>query len=204
MYKRFKWNPELYRDVLAFMGIEKLKPSRIFVGSTMELFGDWIEPNWMLDIFDIVKRFPRHTFIFLTKQPHNLIKWSPFPENCWVGVSVTDANQQSKAYIGLKPIQSSVKFISYEPLLDNVYMEPQFLKDAGISWVIIGQQTPVNAKTMPHIQDIQRIMENTEQANIPIFLKNNLSGFKPFRQYFKGGEHWKGVYELRQEFPVNK
>jgi hypothetical protein len=36
--------------------VDKIKkPSRIFVGSTMELFGKWIEPRWLEAIFGFLK-----------------------------------------------------------------------------------------------------------------------------------------------------
>ncbi len=200
LYKRFKWNPELYRDVLAFMGIEKLKPSRIFVGSTMELFGEWIEPNWMLDIFDIVKRFPQHTFIFLTKQPQNLIKWNPFPENVWLGVSVYNDKMLDVAVDKLEDIQAKVKFISFEPLLEKLTLSLDYaFYYSGISWAIIGQITPVRKATMPKIEWIKEIVEAADKAGVPVFLKNNLRellccGATPWAWQTNSGM-------LRQEFP---
>ena len=42
MYDRFKWNPEIrYEDPFwQFHKLKGKKPSRVFVGSTMELFGE--------------------------------------------------------------------------------------------------------------------------------------------------------------------
>jgi len=85
MYERFKWNPTIRFD---WEFNPPKKPSKIFVGSTMELFGKWIPDSWLRNIFNFCSQWSEHTFIFLTKQPQNLIKWSPFPENVWLGVSV--------------------------------------------------------------------------------------------------------------------
>ncbi len=117
MYKRFNWNPEIRFDAYWF---EKLpsKPSKIFVGSTMELFGDW--NKWMGGILLVCKNFPQHTFIFLTKQPQNLAKWSPFPENIHIGVSITNQTQYDEALFYLKDIDAKVKFLSFEPLLEHI------------------------------------------------------------------------------------
>jgi protein gp37 len=200
MYKRFKWNPEIRYEHDAFTDIGKLKnPSRIFVGSTMELFGGWVDYSTMWHTFNVVRQFPQHTFIFLTKLPENLAKWSPFPDNCYIGASVTNAQQLSNAYCGLGSIKATVKFLSYEPLLTNVVMQEQFLKDAGINWVIIGQQTPISAKTSPKIEWIKEIVDAADKAVIPVFLKDNLfalldieSSETDFAFNSKG--------ELRQEF----
>ena len=124
MYKRFKWNPEIrynsqWMNKLPSTGT----PSRIFIGSTMELFGDWIEPVWLQGIIKIAWVWPWHTFIFLTKQPQNLIKWSPFPDNVWLGVSATNQHQFDEAVEYLKEVEAPVKFISFEPLLERINID---------------------------------------------------------------------------------
>jgi len=211
-YKRYKWDTEIrYRNDVFMTLPGKNYPKRVFVGSTMELFGDWVKPEWMQDIMDFVRYYSWHTFIFLTKQPQNLIKFSPFPENCWIGSSATNADQLSAAYVGLGRIEASVKFLSYEPLLNNIVMEPQFLQDAGISWVIVGQQTPVCASTQSQISWIKEIVEAANKSNVPVFLKNNLqSVFKKAFDIDKSDGYllpaWagetSGAYrKLRQEFP---
>jgi len=121
IYKRFRWNPELRYDPAAWLGLGNLtKPSRIFVGSTMELFGDFIQEQWLKWIFEVPTEFPQHTFQLLTKQPQNLPKWSPFPLNCHVGVTITRRAQLDTALFYLSGIEASVKFISFEPLLESM------------------------------------------------------------------------------------
>ncbi len=48
------------------------------------------------------------------------------------------------------------------------------LSDAGISWVIVGQCTPVKASTQPKIEWVRDIVEAADKAGVPVFLKNNL------------------------------
>lgn len=45
------------------------KPRKIFVCSTTDLFGDWVEKNWIDNIFSIMALCPQHTFQVLTKRP---------------------------------------------------------------------------------------------------------------------------------------
>ncbi len=121
MYKRFKWDTEIRWDDSVFWGgLKGKKGDRYFIGSTMELFGEWIEDWWMTTIFDWVRAYPQRTFIFLTKQPQNLIKWSPYPRNCYLGVSVTNQHQFDEAIKYLKEVKATVKFISFEPLLEHI------------------------------------------------------------------------------------
>jgi len=49
------------------------------------------------------------------------------------------------------------------------------LEEAGISWVIIGQCTPIKRSTTPEIFWVQEIVQAADKANIPVFLKNNMA-----------------------------
>ena len=135
-------------------------------------------------IFEMVKIFPKLTFIFLTKQPQNLIKWSPFPDNCWVGVSATNRKMWFDAIWELQSVKAKIKFISFEPLLDWIYSDKEpdchidytadWFRRSGISWLIIGQQTPVRDITMPNKAWIDDIIHAADKVGVPVFLKNNL------------------------------
>jgi len=180
MYKRFHWDETIrYDDMVWQTGSPIYNGSKVFVGSTMELFGDWIKPDWMQYIFEYVKAVPKVTFIFLTKQPQNLIRYSPFPSNCWIGVSITDDVHTAGAFGYLERIEASVKFISFEPLLSEIakpkILEP-LLKSAGINWIIIGQQTPVRPSTQPKVEWIREIVEAADITGVQVFFKDNLVG----------------------------
>ena len=178
MYKRFKWDETIRLDVAAIHEIHSIKePSRIFVGSTIELFGVWVEPKWYDYIWGMVKGKPQHTFIFLTKQPQNLIKWSPFPENVWVGVSVTDAEDNAplgrSIYTGFDKVKASVKFISFEPLLEDVRLDYRDLEWTHTNWLIIGSQTqPVKH---PPREWVDEIITAADEASISVFVKEPLA-----------------------------
>jgi len=172
MYKRFKWNPKIRYDPDAFKGLPS-KPSRVFVGSTMELFGSWVERDWWHMIMAKCLSRSQHTFIFLTKQPQNLP--DKFPDNCWVGVSVTTEVQLRPAIWKLSDIQCNKRFLSLEPLLGPVFSQVLPAEwDTDIDWIIIGQQTPIRKETTPKIEWIKEIVEAADNAEIPVFIKNNL------------------------------
>lgn len=188
MYRRFKWNPEIRFDVQSLLDIEKIKkPSRIFVGSTIELFGEWIDAFWLDSIFRTVKDNPRHTFIFLTRQPLNAIKFmggnpeyhhykkaNKMPSNVWLGVSITNKDDAPRVRDLLLEKMATVNFLSIEPLLGHLdgWALDNVVRLAD--WVIIGQQTPLSKKTEPKLEWIQEIVEAVDKAKIPVFLKNNL------------------------------
>lgn len=213
MYKRFKWNPRQHYDAASWLGLGSLRnPSRIFVGSTYELFGEWVNPRYLELCIETAREFPIHTFIFLTKKPENLIKWSPFPDNCWVGVSVTANGDMTNAYYGLSRVETPVRFISFEPLLGQIGMDDHVNIKSWVDWVIIGAQTPYSKKTAPRIEWVKEIVEAADKAGIPVFLKDNLAklfsdSLNPFPVWaFKDGCYTDETHpyvdlNMRQEFP---
>jgi len=186
MYDRFRWDKTIRYDDTSWFGIVHLPPSRIFVGSTIELFGDWIITAWMNCILDQVKLNSQHTFIFLTKKPQNLGKWSPFPPNTWVGVSATNQRMFEDGRYLLHPVQAKVKFLSIEPLLDWEppkdmlawhYNMSSLVTRTGIGWLIIGAETG-NRKGKPPLEQVQgwarEIIKAADEAGVPVFTKDNL------------------------------
>lgn len=212
MHKRFNWDETIRYDKDWPVGKMPKKPSRIFVGSTMELFGSWIKYERVDDIFKTVESFPRHTFIFLTKQPQNLPK--EFPANCWVGISAPTLGKLKSSLPYFSDVQAKVKFISFEPLFSQMWEERlggfskrAFLESLRyydhIDWLIIGQHTPICAYTTPKAEWIRDIVEAADGAKIPVFLKNNL-----WQLIYTEGIKYKSLDwglnnrgAVRQEFP---
>lgn len=174
IYKRFKWNPEIRYMPEAMEILARIPDgAKVFWGSTMELFGSWIPKYALSQIFEACQIQDNLIHIFLTKRPQALKRYSPFPDNCWVGVSVTADGDMTNAYYGLHPIKAGKRFISCEPLLGAISMKSHRILEA-IDWVIIGQQTPVFKKTIPRIEWVKEIVDACDKASIPVFLKNNL------------------------------
>jgi len=177
------------------------KPKGIFVCDMSDLFGLGIPDNWTWQVLQLIKAYPQHRFYLLTKQPQNLAKFSPFPDNCWVGVTATNQQAYLDAIYGLVHIKAYVRYISFEPLLSEIPMTPEQLK-ASCNWVIIGAQT--KPSVYPRIEWVQEIVKASKQAGIPYFLKDNLAPMLPDDKLY-----WKLGYENghfteakpRQEMP---
>ena len=176
-YPRF-W-PERLSDLhdkgfLAVDGSLVGKAKGIFVCDMSDLFGIGVPEEWTRKVLELVGRYSWHRFYLLTKQPQNLIKFSPFPDNCWVGVSVTVMAQLEKAMDYLYMVDAGIKFISFEPLLTQIscWNFSSQLYKTGLSWVIIGSQT--KSYKPPKIEWVKEIVEACDKARIPVFLKDNL------------------------------
>ena len=180
IYKRFKYDPTIRLDKKELYAPLKLKkPAKIFVCSTMELFGEWME-----DILSVAFHSTQHTFQFLTKFPERTEEFF-FSENCWCGVTIEDDKHYNRT-LSLQGIDAPIRFISFEPLHSAI---PFNSSDFGwVDWVIIGAETGNRkGKITPKEEWILSIVLQADKLKVPVFMKDNL---KPY---------WKG--ELRQESP---
>jgi len=166
----------------------------------------------------MIRLRPDCRFYLLTKQPQNLIKWSPFPDNCWVGVTATGHKAFNEALDYLKFIGARVKFISIEPLLEAIPFYMERLAYCGINWVIIGACTGRKSEIMelcqrypaltpmpygkiwaaqPKIEWVEEIVEACDKAGIRVFLKDNLRPLIEKNSLFPNL-----AMQSRQEMPV--
>jgi len=215
------WYPEAMMSPLRIS-----KPSIISVGWMGDIFLDENDPNMMINVplvpglsearpvrdwlFKVIRQCPQHRFLFLTKCPWNLPKWSPYPENCWLGVTATDEMMFAAAYYHLARIEARLKYISIEPLLhwDERVTAPMIYQavQAGVKWLIIGAAT--RPYRPPKVESVEQLVYECLVARTPVFLKDNLVKALPKTIPFyvppaigelKDGDEIKMVY--RQEIP---
>jgi len=184
-----RWWPERLEQIR-----KHKKPAGIFLNDMSDWMGDYWPEEWTEQEFQIMRDCPQHRFYTLTKQPKNLAKWSPFPDNCWVGVTATDDLGYGLAIKYLAEIEATVKFISFEPLLESPAVV-NLTHGEVIKWLIIGACTgSLNSlkytammypelPLLPHgkmwtlqpkIDWVQEIVEAADRAGVAMFLKNNL------------------------------
>ena len=199
-------------------------PRGIFVCDMGELFGDWVPDDWIGQVLHKMTavNYQQHRFYLLTKQPQNLIKWSPFPENCWVGVTATNQQMLDASMPYLLQIEATVRFASFEPLLERIdvswylrdpnYNDGSWYQDSKgverwdlggapcnpLDWLIIGAQT--KPYKPPKIEWVQEIVQAADRAGVSVFLKDNLWSIFPDDEIIPTwAQMEKGKY--RQELP---
>jgi protein gp37 len=158
------------------------EPSRIFVCSMGELFGAWVPQDWQERVLGIIGQASWHTFMLLTKYPENLARWSPFPDNCWVGATATDDDMAWRALEALADVNASVRYLSGEPLLGRIADQtiPFWL-----DWLIVGAQTGPGAKSPEH-NWVRELIERTRFTDTALFLKGNLRWPERIQEWPKG------------------
>ena len=177
LYDRFKWNPEIR---LAYGELDepyKIKiPSKIFVGSTMELFGNWISNESMFAIQKTIFDNQHHTFQTLTKRPNYMLNFW-FPRNTWIGFTITNQREADKLPRSRIIGTNNIRFLSAEPLHSKIILQ-SLDHIRYVDWIIIGAETGNRkGKIIPKREWIEGLVNQAKEHDIPIFFKDNL---KPY------------------------
>jgi len=144
------------------------KPQTIFVNSMSDLFIKGVPKEFILKVFEVMRKAHWHTFQVLTKRSDRLIELSPdltWTPNIWMGVSVE--NQDCTYRIDhLRETGAMTKFLSLEPLLGPL---PD-LNLEGIDWVIVGGESGPGARPMDASWVID-IRNQCLKSKVPFFFK---------------------------------
>lgn len=167
MYNRLGWDKTLRFDenVLTYILTLK-KPSRIFVGSMIDMYHHNIPRSWVECIIELSKKFLQHTFITLTKFPENL-DYFIFPDNWWIGITVDGMTNEYRLHLADYFMGGNKRFISFEPILSATVTQ---IGIKYMDWIIIGGKSPGSVHKKEWIDDILR---RADDFNIPVFIKDN-------------------------------
>ena len=94
------------------------------------------------------------------------------PANVWLGVSVEDRKYGVPRIQQLRKVRSAVRFLSVEPLLED--LGPLDL--SGVHWVIVGGESGPGARTMK-LAWAQGVLDQCRAAGVRAFMKQ--LGAKP-------------------------
>jgi protein gp37 len=156
------------------------KPKRIFVNSMSDLFHKEVPFSFIDAVFDTMETAHWHTFQVLTKRSSLLMKYlrgryragRPAPPHIWLGVSVEDAKNAVRIK-HLRAAPASIRFISFEPLLDSVGT----IDLTGIHWAIVGGESGPGARPMAESWALE-IRDQCKKAKVAFFFKQ-WGGIRP-------------------------
>jgi protein gp37 len=143
--------------------LRRKKPTVYFVNSMSDIFHKNVSDSYIDQVFDVISRCPRHTFQVLTKRAERLATYFRHrlpPKNAWLGVSVEDRKYGLLRIDALRQVDAHVRFLSVEPLLENIGE----IDLTGIHWVIVGGESGPKARPMKRewVEDIQRQCHHQE------------------------------------------
>lgn len=122
-------------------------PTTYFVNSMSDLFHEDVADAFIEQVLQVCRETPHHTYQVLTKRAERLPIFfanRECPTNVWLGVSVEDKKYGVPRIAQLRKVKAAVRFLSVEPLLEDVGT----LNLKGIHWVIVGGESGAKARPM--------------------------------------------------------
>lgn len=193
------------------------RPRRIFVCAHGDLFHEDVPDEWIDEVFAIMACTPQHQFQLLTKRSRRmreylsgpwqtrvipfLRKWQKRPaghgvmletvqgslRNVWCGVSAENQHWLMQRACDLVETPAAVRFLSIEPLLDGMDIEPFVLPPRRwsngwannypfaypqhqIDWVIVGGESGPRARPM-HPDWVRKLRDQCAAGGTAFLLK---------------------------------
>lgn len=149
--------------------VKRKKPTVYFVNSMSDLFHERVPDEYIEKVFDVIKRTPHHTYQVLTKRAARLARFfkaRSVPRNAWMGVSVEDKKYGVARIDHLRKVPASIRFLSVEPLLEDVGE----LNLAQIDWVIVGGESGPKARPMQKAWALS-VQQQCEAQSVAFFFK---------------------------------
>ncbi len=143
-------------------------PQKIFVNSMSDLFHEEVPFEFIQKLFAVMEKATWHRFQILTKRSGRLAELAgklPWPENVWMGVTVENGDYTARID-HLRTVDSSVRFLSLEPLLGSV----RDVNLKGIDWVIVGGESGPGARPMKE-EWVRDVLRQCRTQAVPFFFK---------------------------------
>lgn len=186
-------------------------PALVFTCSWSDWFIEEADA-WRPEAYDIIERTPHLTYQILTKRIERLFMEldginGKVRDNVWLGVSVEDRAYGLPRIDILRLIPAALRFLSIEPLLEDLGR----INLEGIDWVILGGESGAGARIL-NVDWVSRLIDQCRVDGVKCFVKQfgsrpgyqRVDGWRDLNlRDHKGGNiaEWPAEYRVR-EMPV--
>jgi protein gp37 len=148
-------------------------PKMIFVNSMSDLFHEMVPEEYIEAVAKVMVLARWHTYQVLTKRSERLrtllnskLSFAAKEPHIWWGVSVEDREYGLPRVEDLQNADATVRFLSVEPLLEDVGN----INLSGISWVIVGGESGPGARPMKK-DWVVSVRDQCRVVGVPFFFK---------------------------------
>ena len=159
----------------------------VFTVDMGDLFGDWVPEEWIYRVLEVVGRFPRTTFLFLTKNPRryyalkgtlclysNAIFGATIEtdsDEIYTGYGVSSAPPPSERIRYMKALRFLRRMVSVEPVIDFTDGFWQRIVDIEPEFVYIGYDNYGNRLPEPPLNKTLELVDRLRQHGITVYTK---------------------------------
>jgi len=148
-------------------------PKMIFVNSMSDLFHESVPDEYIVAVARVMTAANWHTYQVLTKRSDRLrellntsLRFAAKQKHIWWGVSAENKKYGLPRIENLQKADAAVRFLSIEPLLEDL---GKFDID-GIDWVIVGGESGPGARPMKK-EWVVSVRDQCRRAGVPFFFK---------------------------------
>lgn len=149
------------------------KPRRIFVNSMSDLFHEDVPNDYIVRVGQVMEAANWHTYQVLTKRAERMrdllqtrLQFAASAAHIWWGVSVENQRHGVPRIDELRAAPASVRFLSVEPLLEDLGE----LNLDGIHWMIVGGESGHGARPMEQ-EWVMNLRDQCKTAGVSFFFK---------------------------------
>jgi protein gp37 len=148
-------------------------PKMIFVNSMSDLFHKDVPDDYVESVCRVMERANWHTYQVLTKRSSRMrdmlqdrLRFAANLSHIWWGVSVENRAQGLVRIRHLQEAPAAVRFLSVEPLLEDLGE----IDLQGIHWLIVGGESGAGARPMEK-EWVLSLRDQCARVSVPFFFK---------------------------------
>jgi protein gp37 len=148
-------------------------PKMVFVNSMSDLFHKDVPDDYVEAVARVMEKASWHTYQVLTKRSSRMrdtlrtqLQFAANLPHIWWGVSVENRAQGLVRIRHLQEAPAAVRFLSIEPLLEDLGE----INLEGIHWVIVGGESGAGARPMEK-EWVVSLRDQCQRAGVPFFFK---------------------------------
>jgi len=149
------------------------KPRKIFVNSMSDLFHPEVPDEYIIQVVRVMMEGDWHQYQVLTKRSERMrdllnskLSFAAESPHIWWGVSVEDRKHGVPRIGHLSSTSAAVKFLSVEPLLEDL----NEVDLTGIDWLIAGGESGPGARPMEEMW-VQKLLAQCREQKVRFFFK---------------------------------
>ena len=167
------------KDPTFYKPLKWHEPKLVFTCSWSDFFISEADA-WRDEVWEIIRATPHLTYQIITKRPERILDnlpddWGDGYPNVWLGVTVEN-NATRHRLRTLSEIPAAVRFISFEPLLENLDLDGYMqILTQYYGWGILGAESgndnglyryrPCQVEWLEHLVDVCR------RTDVAVFVK---------------------------------
>ncbi len=159
------------------------KGDLIFVSDMGDLFGEFVQSEWIQKVLDHTAKFPEAKFLFMSKNPSRYYEFlDSMPSNAILGATIetnideivkksllSNAPTPSQRYKAMKDLDWRMKIISIEPILDfDLETVSAWIRDIYPFLVYVGYDNYKHGLKEPSQSKTEQLLDNISDFTLVV------------------------------------